>query len=125
MAALSRAAQERLFVLGVCFGAGVALGYMRRLLIHYRDDAMLPPVENKPQYITQNVEDALKVSTLGKLLDSPNYCIQETAAIIICERALHDDDALNTILHHATRPDYDTRERGIRSLTYVVNSGTF
>ena len=125
MATLSRATQERLFVLGVGIGACLTLKYMRKLLIYYRDNAILPPVENKPQYITQNVEDALKVSTLEKLLDSPNYCIQETTATIICERALHDDDALNTVLYYVTRPDYDSREQGVRSLAYVASSCTF
>ena len=122
-ALLSPAAQERLFFLGLGIGAFFAVKRMRELLIHYRDEAVLPPEEGKSQWITQGVEDSLKISTLDKLLDSPNYCIQETTAIIICERALHDNHSLNTILYYATRPDYETREKGIRTLTYVVNSG--
>ncbi|KAG9236495.1 hypothetical protein BJ875DRAFT_225557 [Amylocarpus encephaloides] len=124
MAALSPTAQDRLFLLGLGVGACALVGAMRQLLIYYRDQAALPPAENKPQYITQEVEDSLKISTLSKLLDSSNYSIQETTSIIICERALHDSTSVDAILHRVTQPDYDTRESGIRTLTYILNSST-
>lgn len=95
---------------------------MRRLLVSYREAAIVPPDEIKPQYITQDVEDSLKISTLNKLLDNPNYSIQETTAVIICERALHDETTIDTLFHYITRPDHAMREQGIRALTMMMNS---
>lgn len=95
---------------------------MRRLLISYREAAIVPPSEIKPQYITQDVEDSLKLSTLNKLLDNPNYSIQETTAVIICERALHDEMTVDTLLYYITRPEHSMREQGVRALTMIMNS---
>jgi len=125
MAVLSPASQDRLFLFGIGVTAVAVVGLMRHLLTKYRDLAIEPPVENKPQYITQEVEDSLKLSTLDKLLDSPNFCIQETAAIIICERALHDTLTIDTLLWYITRPDHDKREKGVRTLTMMMNPSTF
>jgi hypothetical protein len=122
MAILSPSGQERLFVLGLGVTTCAIFGLMRRMLVHYRDAAALPPTENKSHYIDQDTEDSLKLSTLDKLLDNPNYGIQETAAIIICERALHDKNTLDILLWYITRPDHDTREKGIRALTMIMNS---
>jgi hypothetical protein len=122
MAAISPAAQDRLFIFGLGLATFAVIGVMRQMLIHYRDSAAIPPSENKPQYITQAVEDSLKVSTLDKLLDSPNFCIQETTAIIVCERALHDGATIDVLLWYITRPDHKLREKGIRALTMMMNS---
>jgi hypothetical protein len=122
MAAISPAAQDRLFIFGLGLATCAVIGVMRQMLIHYRDSAVIPPSENKPQYITQAVEDSLKVSTLDKLLDSPNFCIQETTAIIVCERALHDGATIDVLLWYITRPDHKLREKGIRALTMMMNS---
>lgn len=122
MAALSPAAQDRLLLLGLGITACGVLGLMRRLLISYREAAIVPPSEIKPQYITQDVEDSLKLSTLNKLLDNPNYSIQETTAVIICERALHDEMTVDTLLYYITRPEHSMREQGVRALTMIMNS---
>jgi hypothetical protein len=122
MAAISPAAQGRLFVFGLGLATVAVIGVMRQMLVHYRDAALIPPSENKSQYITQDVEDSLKLSTLDKLLDSPNYCIQETTAIIICERALHDGITIDVLFWYITRPDHKLREKGIRTLTMMMNS---
>jgi hypothetical protein len=95
---------------------------MRQMLIKYRDEAIIPPSESKPQYITQAVEDSLKISTLEKLLESPNYCIQETASIIIYERALHDGATIDVLLKYITQPEHHLREQGIRALAMIMNS---
>lgn len=92
------------------------------MLISYRDSAIEAPVENKPQYITQEVEDSLKLSTLNKLLSNPNYAIQETASIIVCERALHDGSTIDVLLWYITQPNYESREQGIRALNMMMNS---
>jgi hypothetical protein len=125
MAAISPAAQDRLFVFGLGLATLAVFGVMRQMLVHYRDTAVIPPSENKPQYITQDVEDSLKLSTLDKLLDSPNYCIQETTAIIVCERALHDGPTMDVLFWYITRPDHKLREKGIRTLTMMMNSGVY
>jgi hypothetical protein len=122
MAALSPAAQDRLLCLGLGITATLVVEFMRRMLENYREAAAIPPSENKPQYITQDVEDSLKLSTLNKLLDSPNYCIQETTAIIIYERALHDAPTIDALLWYITRPEHDLREQGIRALTMMMNN---
>ncbi|KAH7363845.1 hypothetical protein BKA65DRAFT_389279 [Rhexocercosporidium sp. MPI-PUGE-AT-0058] len=124
MTAISPSGNDRLFLFGLGCAAGAMIWGMRELLIYYRDEAAILPSENKPQYITQDVEDSLKPSTLDKLLDSPNYCIQETTAIIICERALHDQNAIDALLWHITRPQHALREQGIRALTMMMNSST-
>jgi hypothetical protein len=125
MAALSPAVQDRLFMLGIGLSACAVIGVMRRMLNHYRIAAIEPAAENKPQYITQDVEDSLKLSTLDKLLDSPNYAIQETAAVIVCERALHDGSTIDVLLWYITQPEYEFREQGIRALNMMMNSCSY
>ncbi|KAH8815102.1 hypothetical protein F5884DRAFT_663284 [Xylogone sp. PMI_703] len=122
MAALSPAASNRLLLVGFGLTTFAVLGFMRYLLVENREAAKIKPPQNKPQYITQDVEDSLKLETLNKLLDSPNYGIQETTAIIICERALHDGVTIDTLLWYITRPDHEMRETGIRALTMLMNS---
>lgn len=122
MAGTTPSGNDKLFIFGLGCAAGAMIWAMREMLIYYRDEAAILPSENKPQYITQDVEDSLKLSTLGKLLDSPNYCIQETTAIIVCDRALHDQYALDALLWHLTRPEHASREQGIRALTMMMNS---
>ncbi|KAI9053270.1 hypothetical protein LZ554_002236 [Drepanopeziza brunnea f. sp. 'monogermtubi'] len=124
MAALLPAGRDRLAILGLGVATCAIIGVMRRMLIHYRDAAALRPSENRPQYITQDVEDSLKLTTLSKLLDSPSYCIQETTSIIVCERALHDQNAVNALLWYITRPEHELREKGIRALTIMMNHST-
>jgi len=116
------APHDRTFVVALGVTSYVIFSLMRRMLAHYRDAAIVPQPESKSQYITQKVEDSLKLSTLNKLLDSPSYSIQDTTAIIICERALHDATAFDTLLHLAAQPDYDNRNMSIRALTILLNS---
>lgn len=97
---------------------------MRQMLAAYRDAFIIPPSDNKPQYITQEVEDSLKLNTLEKLLDSPSWVIRDTTNTIICERALHDEASLTTVLHCLTRPEYESREKGIRALKMMIDDHT-
>ena len=115
------AAQNRLLLFGLGISTCVVIRLMRRLLVHYRDAALIPHIERKPQYITQAVEDSLRLSTLSKLLDSPNFSIQETTSVIICERAVYDEPTMDVLLFHIAQPAYAIRERGIRALTMMVN----
>lgn len=116
------AAQDRLFLFSLGVGACVIVSLMKRMLVQYRDVAIVPQSEAKPQYITQDVEDSLKLGTLDKLLDSTSYSIRETTSVIICERALHDGTTIDILLDHITQPEYYTREKGIRALTMLMNS---
>ncbi|KAI1005128.1 hypothetical protein K3495_g3092 [Podosphaera aphanis] len=100
------------------------LATMRQMLIFYRNSAIIPPSVNKPQYITQEIEDSLKISTLEKLLDSPSWVIRDTTSTIITERVLHDKSSFLIILGCITRPEYDTREKGIRALNMIINHAT-
>ncbi|RKF55369.1 hypothetical protein GcC1_204009 [Golovinomyces cichoracearum] len=95
---------------------------MRQMLTQFRNAAVIPLSENKPQYISQDIKDLLKLSTLEKLLDSPSCVIRETTNIIICERALHDQAALSIILDCIKRPDYETREKGVRVFNLLINN---
>ena len=100
----------------------VMIGVMGTMLAGFRNTAIIPPPKSVTKQIDQKVEDSLKTRTLEKLLNSNNYSIQEIAAIIVCERALHDDDTINTLLWHITRPSYTSREQGIRALSMMMNS---
>lgn len=122
MAALTPAGQDRILMFGLGVVSCGLLGLMRHMLVHYRNAAIEKPVRNKPQYITQEVEDSLKLSTLEKLLNSPSYGIQETTALIITERALHDGTSIDALLWHITQPDHETREKGIRALAMMMNN---
>ncbi len=122
MSGLSPTGQDRLVLLGLGVASCAVLGLMRQMLVYYREASIIPQDQIKSQYITQEVEDSLKISTLDKLLDSPNYCIQETTSIIICERALHDEPTMAALLWYITRPEHKERETGIRALTMMMNS---
>lgn len=122
MAALTPASKDLLLVLGLGITASAVIASVKWMLLFSRDASVIGAVENKPSYITQEVEDSLKPNTLDKLLDSPNYCIQETTSIIICERALHDEAAMDSLLWHIAQPEHHLREQGIRALSMMMNS---
>lgn len=100
--------------IGICVVAGTRL--VRNLLIHYRDTAVIKEPRPKTQYITQETEDTLSPSTLKKLISSTTYSIREIASRIVCDRALHDEGTIESLLWHITRSDHDTREKGLRAL---------
>jgi hypothetical protein len=118
MAILSSATEGRLLlVLGFGLTTTCAvLVFMRQMLIVYRDSREVKKPSAKPQYITQDTEDSLKKSTLELLIESHNYGIQETAARIVADRALHDGATLDALLWELTRSDRDRREQAIRAL---------
>jgi hypothetical protein len=117
MPSLSSAARDnRLLLLGLGVTACAVLGLMRHMLIVYRDSLEVKKPSPITQYITQSTEDSLKTTTLEKLVESHNYGIQETAARIVCDRALHDGATLHAILRELTEPDHDRREQAIRAV---------
>jgi hypothetical protein len=117
MAVLSSGPERRLLILGFGLTTTCAvLLLMRHMLIAYRDSVEVKKPSPKTQYITQGTEDSLKSSTLEKLIESHNYGIQETAARIVVDRALHDGATLDALLWELTRPARDRREQAIRAL---------
>ncbi len=93
----------------------------RILLQQWRDDAEIKPVQPKTQYITQETEDALKLSTLDTLLGHYNQSIRETSAKIVCDRAVNDKDTVDLLLWGITRKDYDERMRNLRALAIITD----
>jgi hypothetical protein len=126
MAALSSATESRILVLGFGLTTTCAvLALMRHMLIAYRDSVEVKKPSAKTQYITQGTEDSLKSSTLEKLIESHNYSIQETAARIVFDRALHDGATLDALLWELTHPDRDRREQAIRALYMLTEQRMF
>ncbi|KAK3904847.1 hypothetical protein C8A05DRAFT_42144 [Staphylotrichum tortipilum] len=91
------------------------------MLKNWRDEAEIKPVQPKTQYITQETEDALKLSTLDTLLGHYNQSIRETSARIVCDRAVNDKDTVDMLLWGITRKDYDERMRNLRALAIITD----
>jgi hypothetical protein len=91
------------------------------LLRKWRDEAEIKPAQPKTQYITQETEDALKLGTLDTLLGHYNYSIRETAAKIVCDRAVNDRETVDMLLWGITRPDYEERLKNLRALAIITD----
>jgi hypothetical protein len=101
-----------------------AVGWLlgvRVLLKKWRDEAEIKPPQPKTQYITQETEDALKLSTLDTLLGHYNQSIRETSAKIVCDRAVNDRDTVDLLLWGITREDYDERMKNLRALAIITD----
>ncbi|CAK7568155.1 MAG: hypothetical protein SEPTF4163_006138 [Sporothrix epigloea] len=103
--------------------AGLYVG-VRELLRPYHAASINYPPLPKTQYITQDTEDSLSLTTLEKLLNHYNYSIRETAAKIVCDRAINDDDVLLMLLRGITRRDYEVRIRNLRVLAILTDQHT-
>lgn len=122
MAMISPIGHERLLLLGIGITTCAVLAFVRNRLVHFREVATIPPAENKSHFIDQKTEDSLRLDTLDKLLNNPNYGIQETASIIVCERALYNEVAISILLDEISQPDHERRERAVRALILIVNN---
>lgn len=111
----------------VWMGMSVIIGtrWVRNALVHYRDSTV--PKETRPQtqHITQEIEDTLSSTTLSKLISSTTYSIREISSRIVCDRALHDESTLESLLWYITRPDHDKREKGLRALFMLATKCWF
>jgi len=94
---------------------------MRFLLAQYRDASEIKPIRPKTQYITQETEDSLKLETLGSLLGHYNFVIRETAARIVCDRAVNDGTTIHQLLWGITRPDYEERMQNLGALKLITD----
>ncbi|KAK0731613.1 hypothetical protein B0H67DRAFT_80235 [Lasiosphaeris hirsuta] len=102
--------------------SAVAMVVMIRLLLEkWREESEIKPVQPKTQYITQDTEDSLKQGTLDTLLGHYNYAIRETAAKIVCDRAVNDGTTIELLLWGITRKDYDERMRNLRALAVITD----
>ncbi|KAI9166984.1 cytoskeleton-associated [Paramyrothecium foliicola] len=117
---LSFARDERVILLSIGFATFGIVTTMVTALTIIRDMNEIPPTEPKPQYITQDTEDALQLDTLAKLIDHPNYSIREVAVKILCDRAINDAETTHALLYGITRPDYEERMRCLRALALLT-----
>ncbi len=113
---------DRVIIGSMGMGAVGFVFIIRFVLEGWREDAEVKPVQPKTQYITQDTEDSLKAGTLETLLGHYNSAIRETAAKIICDRAVNDDGStLEYLLWGITRPDYDGRMKDLRALAVITD----
>ncbi|CAK7215241.1 hypothetical protein SCUCBS95973_002415 [Sporothrix curviconia] len=102
---------------------GLYVGVRALLQPYHAANINYPPLP-KTQYITQDTEDSLSLATLEKLLKHYNFSIRETAAKIVCDRAINDDDVLLVLLLGITRRDYDERMKNLRALAMLTDQHT-
>ena len=108
----------------VLLGIGAATAAIIHTVVAYlrvlRDDKIVQPDVPKPTYITQETEDSLPLDTLDRLLVHPNESVRAIATRILCDRAVHNDDAMTDLLWGITRPDYEQRSRCLRAIEFLV-----
>lgn len=113
--------QDSLILTAIGINVLIGTYIMRKVLQQWLEDTKVVLVQPKTQYITQETEDALKLSTLDTLLGHYNYSIRETSAKIVCDRAINDKDTVELLLWGITRPDYDERIKNLRALAIVTD----
>ncbi|KAI1813371.1 hypothetical protein GGS20DRAFT_586542 [Poronia punctata] len=111
---------ERVVALGFGVAAISSIAAMRIILLHFRDEAEIKPAQPRTQYITQETEDSLKLSTLQSLLQHYNFAIRDTALRILAGRVVNDSSAIDELLWGITREDYDERLRNIKALIFAI-----
>lgn len=125
MAWYSFVRDERLIGFGLMAAATVGLYVgVRAALQPYHASSVVYPLMPKTQYITQDTEDSLSLLTLNSLLDHYNFSIRETAAKIVCDRAINDDATLGRLLQGIGRPAYDERMTSLRALAMLTDQNT-
>ncbi|KAI1779991.1 hypothetical protein F4818DRAFT_437285 [Hypoxylon cercidicola] len=111
---------DRLVAAGLGLGTVGFLLAMRSILEYYRDEAEIKPTPPKTQYITQETEDSLGLSTLESLLSHYNFAIRDTALKIVAGRAVNDSSAVYHLLWGITRIDYEERMEALRALAFAM-----
>lgn len=111
---------DRLVFAGLGLATAGAVFSVRSILEYYRDEAQIKPPQPKTQYITQDTEDALNISTLDNLLTHYNFAIRDTALKIVAGRAVNDAGAIDQLLWGITREDHDERMESLRALAFAV-----
>ncbi|XXG94660.1 hypothetical protein Hte_000917 [Hypoxylon texense] len=111
---------DRLVAASLGLGTVGFLLAMRSILEYYRDEAEVKPTPPKTQYITQDTEDSLGLSTLESLLSHYNFAIRDTALKIVAGRAVNDSSAVYHLLWGITRIDYEERMEALRALAFAM-----
>ncbi|KAI0395108.1 hypothetical protein F5Y17DRAFT_425259 [Xylariaceae sp. FL0594] len=122
MGHFSLARDERFVALGLSLAAVGCITAMHIILQHFRDEAEIKPAQPKTQYITQDTEDSLKLSTLESLLQHYNWSIRDTCLRIVAGRAVHDSSVIDQLLWGITREDYEERMRNLNALIFVIEN---
>ncbi|ORY60180.1 uncharacterized protein BCR38DRAFT_350615 [Pseudomassariella vexata] len=120
MSVLSFLRDERVVFASLGLATLSFIGTMRMILEYYRDEAEIKPVQPKTQYITQDTEDALEISTLQTLLGHYSFSIRDTALKIAAGRAVNDSSVIDYLLWGITREDYEERMKCLRTLVFAV-----
>lgn len=120
MGLLAFARDERVILVGLAAVTIGVVAVIRSVATFYRDEAEIQAPQPKTQYITQETEDSLKLSTLDNLLGHYNWSIRETAAKIVYDRAVNDEATLEHLLYGITREDYDERVKSVRALALML-----
>ncbi|KAL1890419.1 hypothetical protein Sste5346_008246 [Sporothrix stenoceras] len=116
---------ERLIGIGIMAAASVGIFVgVRAAMQPYHNSSVVYPLMPKTQYITQDTEDSLSADTLNSLLDHYNFSIRETAAKIVCDRAINDDATVGRLLWGMGRPAYDERMMSLRALSMLTDQTT-
>jgi len=121
MPSLAFVRDERFVLASLGVAAVGIVTVMRLILAEYRDSVEIKPPQPKTQYITQDTEDALRLSTLDSLLGHYNFAIRETAAKIVCDRAVNDGVTVNDLLWGITRIEYEDRMKNLRALAMITD----
>ncbi|KAI4858808.1 hypothetical protein F4820DRAFT_200855 [Hypoxylon rubiginosum] len=116
---------DRLIAASLGLGTVGFLLAMRSILEYYRDEAEIKPTPPKTQYITQDTEDSLGLSTLESLLSHYNFAIRDTALKIVSGRAVNDSSAVYHLLWGITRIDYEERMETLRALAFAMEDNAF
>lgn len=114
------ARDERVLLVAIGLATFGIVSTMATALTLIRDGNEIPPSEPKTQYITQETEDSLRVETLEKLMNHPNYSIREVATKILCDRAINDTETTDYLLYGITRSNYDERIKCLRALALLT-----
>ncbi|KAL8408735.1 hypothetical protein RB594_007253 [Gaeumannomyces avenae] len=124
MGLFSFARDGRVIAASLSIGSVVLLVGIRKMLEHIREQNEIKTTPPKPRYITQETEDSLKLNTLESLLGHYNFAIRETAAKIICDRALNETESVDYLLWGITRPDYEERMKSLRTLALITDQNS-
>jgi hypothetical protein len=125
MPLLSIVRDDRTILLGLGLVTVSVVSMMRVMLSYWKDESEIKQPTPKTQYITQETEDSLRLSTLDTLLGHYNYAIRETAAKIVGDRAVNDGSTIDHLLYGITREDYDERMRNLRTLALITDHSTY
>ena len=117
---LSFARDERFILAGIGVATFGLVSLMTFVLTVIRDENEIKIPQPKTQYITQETEDSLKLDTLEKLMEHPNYSIRDVSTRILCDRAVNDPDVVMTLLHGIAQPDYEHRMKCLRALAMLT-----